>query len=351
MFDEILRNYGLDPAHYVITPFGTGLINRTWKLSTTQKPGYILQQINTAIFKQPGDIAANIRNLGNYLQQHAPGYLFAGALATQSGKDLYVDAEGRYFRLFPFIPRSHSVEVVRTPQEAFEAARQFARFTHLLSGFDCRRLHITIPHFHDLSLRFDQLTEALANGNPHRKQEAAGLIAYLKDQEPLVHTYEAIKKDPGFRIRVIHHDTKISNVLFDDQDKGLCVIDMDTVMPGYFISDVGDMMRTYLSPANEEVQELDTIDVREDIFTAIARGYLGELSGELTATEKDHFVYSGKFLIYMQALRFLTDHLNDDVYYGARYEGHNFIRAQNQAVLLQKYIAREELFHHIISTL
>ena len=120
MFDEILRNYGLDPAHYAITPFGTGLINRTWKLSTTQKPCYILQQINTAIFKQPGDIAANIRNLGDYLQQHAPGYLFAGALPTQSGKDLYVGAEGRYFRLFAFIPRSHSIEVVQTPQEAFD---------------------------------------------------------------------------------------------------------------------------------------------------------------------------------------------------------------------------------------
>lgn len=351
MFDEILRNYGLNPGQYEISPFGTGLINRTWRLSTPQKPCYILQQINTAIFKRPDDIADNIRNLGNYLQQHAPGYLFVGALPTRSGSDLYVDAEGRYFRLFPFIPRSHSVEVVRTPEEAFEAARQFAQFTRLLSDFDCSRLHITIPHFHDLSLRYQQFTQALATGNAQRIQETADLIDYLTKQEHLVHTFEAIRKDPGFRIRVMHHDTKISNVLFNEQDKGLCVIDMDTVMPGYFISDVGDMMRTYLSPANEEEQELSKITVRDDFFTAIARGYLGELTNELSATEKKHFVYSGKFIIYMQALRFLTDHLNNDVYYGARYEGHNFMRALNQAVLLQKFIARENQFNHIISTL
>jgi Ser/Thr protein kinase RdoA (MazF antagonist) len=351
MFDEILRNYGLSPDQFAITPFGTGLINRTWKISTSQQPCYILQQINTAIFKNPSAIAANIRNLGDYLQQHDPGYLFAGTLPTISGQDLYTDAAGGCFRLFKFVPRSHSVEVVHTPQEAFEAARQFALFTRLLSGFDASRLKITIPHFHDLSLRYRQFTEALIKGNALRKNEAADLIAYLQQQEQLVQVYEAIKKDPGFRIRVIHHDTKISNVLFDDHNKGLCVIDLDTVMPGYFISDVGDMLRTYLSPANEEEQDLQKIDVRDAIFAAIARGYMGELKNELTDAEKRHFVYSGKYMIYMQALRFLTDHLNDDVYYGARYEGHNYMRAQNQAVLLQKFIAREDHFNHIISTL
>jgi Ser/Thr protein kinase RdoA (MazF antagonist) len=351
MFDEILGSYGLTPDQYVATPFGGGLINRTWKISCAQTPCYILQEINTTVFKQPGDIAANIHNLGDYLQQHAPGYLFAGTLRTQSGKDLYIDKDNRYFRLFKFIPRSHSIDVVQTPEEAFEAARQFAQFTRLLSGFDCSRLKITIPHFHDLSLRYRQFMEALATGNTRRKLEAAELIDVLKAQEHLVQTYEAIKKDPGFCTRVIHHDTKISNVLFDDHDKGLCVIDLDTVMPGYFISDVGDMLRTYLSPASEEVKEMDAISVREEIFTAIARGYLGELTNELTATEKKHFVYSGKYMIYMQALRFLTDHLNDDKYYGARYEGHNFMRAQNQAVLLQKFTDREQSFNHIISTL
>jgi ketosteroid isomerase-like protein len=122
-------------------------------------------------------------------------------------------------------------------------------------------------------------------------------------------------------------------------------------MPGYFISDVGDMMRTYLSPVSEEEKDFQKIQVRNDFFTAIAQGYIGELNNELSETEKTHFVYAGQFMIYMQALRFLTDHLNDDVYYGAKYDGHNLIRAQNQAILLQQYNEKEELFNQIISTI
>lgn len=352
MFNSILTHYGLNPENYSVQAFGGGLINRTWTIcAPAQHPCYILQQINTSIFKHPEDIALNIRNIGTYLKQHYPGYLFAGALPTLSGQELHIDDNRQYYRLFPFIPKSHSIEVVHTPAEALEAARQFARFTHLLSGFDAASLKITIPQFHDLSLRYRQFTNALSNGNLQRVQACAELISYLQRQEHLVHTYERIKNDAGFRMRVIHHDTKISNVLFDENDKGLCVIDLDTVMPGYFISDVGDMMRTYLSPANEEEKDMNKISVRDDFFTAIATGYISELKNELTETEKQHFVYAGEFMIYMQALRFLTDHLNNDVYYGARYEGHNFIRAQNQAVLLQKYMAKATLFNQIITTI
>src|SRR5690606_24912784 len=138
------------------------------------------------------------------------------------------------------------------------------------------------------------------------------------------------------RIRVTHHDTKISNVLFDKDGKGICVIDLDTVMPGYFISDVGDMIRTYVSPANEEERDFDKIRVRDDVMDALTEGYLEFMGDELTATEKKHTRYSGMFMTYMQALRFLTDYLNDDVYYGARYDGHNRVRAMNQVRLLSE---------------
>ncbi|MEO7120146.1 MAG: phosphotransferase, partial [Ginsengibacter sp.] len=143
---------------------------------------------------------------------------------------------------------------------------------------------------------------------------------------------------------------KISNVLFDENNKGLCVIDLDTLMPGYFISDVGDMLRTYLSPVSEEEKYFAKIEVRDDYFINIAKGYLEEMHDELTATEKNHFVYSGKFMIYMQALRFLTDYLNDDVYYGAKYPEQNFVRTGNQLTLLQKLTEKEnELQNRVIS--
>lgn len=149
MLNNILTHYGLNPNQYTVRLFGSGLINHTWIVSTTtgEKPRYILQQINTAIFKHPEDIALNIRNVGAYLQQHEPGYLFAGALPTITGEYLYIDDNHRYYRLFPFIPNSHSIEVVHTPEQAFEAARQFARFTRLLSDFDTHRLKITLPQF------------------------------------------------------------------------------------------------------------------------------------------------------------------------------------------------------------
>jgi len=345
---QLLSHFALDPDKFTVQPFGSGLINHTWKVSATDGTDcYILQKINATVFKHPHDIALNMASLGSYLKQQYPHYLFAGALPTTSGDYLYEYGEHMYYRLFPFIANSHSIDKVNTPEQAFEAARQFARFTHLLSGFDTRLLKITIPQFHDLSLRYQQFTAALTNGNPQRIKSAAALINYLQQQHYLVQTYEHIRNDPGFRLRVIHHDTKISNVLFDDRYNGLCVIDLDTVMPGYFISDVGDMMRTYLSPVSEEEKEVELITIRDDFFAAIARGYMEELHTELTGTEKQHFVYAGQFMIYMQALRFLTDHLNNDVYYGARYEGHNYVRAQNQAVLLQQYNARSGMFNQM----
>ena len=139
-------------------------------------------------------------------------------------------------------------------------------------------------------------------------------------------------------------------MLFDENDKGLCVIDLDTLMPGYFISDLGDMLRTYLSPVSEEEKDYSKIEIRNEYFVSIVKGYLGELNDELTPEEKEHFIYSGKFMIYMQGLRFLTDYINNDIYYGAKYEDHNLIRTGNQFTLLQKLTEKEdELQQHVSS--
>ena len=205
-----------------------------------------------------------------------------------------------------------------------------------------------MPNFHNLTLRFHQFTSALENGNKARLLQSKELISFIKANKNIVDTYEDILQNPSFKLRVTHHDTKISNVLFNEEDKGLCVIDLDTVMPGYFISDVGDMIRTYLSPANEEEKDFSKIKIRGDYFKAIWDGYMNEMKDELSADEKSHFIYAGKFMIYMQAIRFLTDHLNNDIYYGAKYEDHNLLRAENQVVLLQQLIEKEEVLKRLI---
>jgi thiamine kinase-like enzyme len=185
-------------------------------------------------------------------------------------------------------------------------------------------------------LRYEQFDRAVHTGIGSRVRESRELITFLHGQRALVDTYIALTGDPGFSLRVTHHDTKISNVLFDDRDKGLCVIDLDTVMPGYFISDVGDMVRTYVSPASEEEADLPAVVVRREFYHAIHEGYLGVMGDVLSAAERGQFFYSGLFMVYMQALRFLADHLNGDVYYGARYKGHNYNRAANQVALLRR---------------
>ncbi|KIO74996.1 aminoglycoside phosphotransferase [Pedobacter lusitanus] len=346
MLDKILPLYGIQPVESDVQLFGDGLINRTWKI-TTQSKGYILQQVNQSVFKNPQDIDQNVSRLKSYLSKTHPEYLFVSPLSGSSGSSLIETSEG-YFRLFPFVENSHSLNVLNKKEEAYEGARQFGRFSRLLNDFDVKQLHITLPDFHNLSLRFDQFTYAVENASAERKEKSKDLIAFIMDHVDIVTTYKNIVERNEIPQRVIHHDTKINNVLFDQNNKGICVIDLDTVMPGYFISDVGDMMRTYLSAAGEEETDLSRINVRKDFFKAIYDGYMEEMGDVLTPTEKSYFIYAGKFLIYMQAIRFLADYLQNDIYYGEKYEGHNLNRTKNQITLLEKYLELEPQLENII---
>lgn len=347
MFQHVLAAYGLNEENCTIRAFGTGLINHTWKIES-QQGKFILQQINQDVFRNPVQIAENTGALADYLQQHYPNYLFIRPLPAENGDNLVHDPEKGYFRLTPFVNGSHTCDVVEKIEPAFEAARQFGKFTRLLSGFPAHSLHITLPDFHNLSLRYRQFETALANGNKDRIKQSKDYITAIRSFNGIVEEYTQILANPGFSLRVTHHDTKISNVLLDDKDKGLCVIDLDTVMPGYFISDLGDMMRTYLSPVSEEEKDFTRITIRDEFFKAIVHGYLGEMKNELSGAEIAHVVYAGKFMIYMQALRFLTDHINNDVYYGASYEDHNFVRAGNQLTLLQRLTEKENLLNEMV---
>jgi hypothetical protein len=350
MFEKIFTEFGFDAAKASVQPFGSGLINNTW-LVVHQQKDYILQRINQHVFKNPFDIADNSKVICEYVKEKYPEYNFICPFKTASKDEMIFIKDHGHFRMFPFVKNSRTIDVVKTIAQANEAAKQFGKFTVVLSGFPVKRLKITIPDFHDLKLRYQQFETAMQNGNKERIKEASETINFLKAQHDIVAISEKISKSDDFKKRVTHHDCKISNVLFDENDKGICVIDLDTVMPGYFISDVGDMMRTYLSVYSEEEKEISKIEIREDYFKGIAEGYLSEMGKELSRVEKDHFVYAGKFMTYMQAIRFLTDYLNDDVYYGSKYEGHNFIRATNQVMLLKKIIEKEQVLNEIIKSL
>ena len=341
MLESVLPSFGFNDNDLTLVPLGEGLINHTWKVSVSGNE-YILQRVNDHVFTKPQNIASNIRLIADYFTANWPSYHFVAPLVAINGEDLlYIPSSG-YYRMFPFVAGSHAKMVAQTPAQAYEAAIQFGRFTRLLCGLDISGLGITIPSFHNLGLRYEQFLTALENGNKDRITASTDLIEQVINNQSIVAVYTALLSDPQFKLRVTHHDTKISNVLFDGQDKGLCVIDLDTVMPGYFISDVGDMLRTYLCPVSEEEKDYSKIEVRDDFYKAIINGYKEEMKNELTEKENKYFFYAGKFMIYMQALRFITDHINDDKYYGAKYEGQNLVRATNQMVLLQRYLEKEK---------
>jgi Ser/Thr protein kinase RdoA (MazF antagonist) len=344
---EILREFGFDETTASINNFGSGLINNTWMVANGDM-NYILQRINHNVFKEPEAIASNIDAIGHYLAAVYPGYKFTMPVTTLGGSSLLYKPEKGYFRIFPFVEGSHSKDVVETPGQAYEAAAQFGRFTNLLSGFNVNKLKTTIPDFHNLSLRYKQFLYALKNGNTDRIRETTPLTKSLMSLADIVTSYERIISSDDFKLRVTHHDTKISNVLFDKDDKGMCVIDLDTVMPGYFISDVGDMMRTYLSPLSEEEKDFNKIEIRDQFYSALVHGYYDEMKDVLTESEQKYFFYAGTFIIYMQALRFLTDYLNNDVYYESKYPGHNLVRAGNQTVLLQRLLEKKKILENIL---
>lgn len=209
----------------VITPVQSGLINATWKVAAGSSV-YVLQRINTKIFRHPEWIDDNLRMVADYLQRVNPGYLFTAPVTTKNGNGLVQMGDDCY-RVFEWIKDSHTLDVVQNTELAREAATQFGLFTAMLGGFDANRLHITLPDFHNPNLRYQQFEKSLQNGNTKRMPAATDTIRYLQSQVNILERYNAFIRHPEAKTRVTHHDTKISNVLFGSEGKGLCVIDLD----------------------------------------------------------------------------------------------------------------------------
>jgi Ser/Thr protein kinase RdoA (MazF antagonist) len=348
-FDTILGAFGIAAAASP-RPFGSGHINHTFLVETETEHRYVLQKINIAVFNKPWDIANNLQRASAYLATHHPTYLFITPLPTLQGDELFV-LENDYWRLTPFVPDSLSFDEATTPAQAYEAARQFGLLARNLDGLDMAPFEPTIPGFHNLSWRYQQFEKALEEAPLDRKEAARQLIEGFLEKRAIVDTYESLLHNSDFPDRLMHHDTKINNVLLQaDTQRGLCVCDLDTLMPGKIISDVGDMIRTFVSPVSEESTAFDQVHVREAYYKALVDGYLSEMKHVLTETEKSAIFYAGPFLVYMQGLRFLTDYLNGDVYYPIKYPDHNLNRARNQMVLLQDLYRKEEVLQNMIQS-
>lgn len=333
---DIISQFLSQTDDLVVVPFGNGLIHSTYRVEKDGEPVFILQKMNTMVFKKPLDISSNLKHLSSFLISNDREVFFPLPVKTSNWED-YALYNGEYFRLTPFVKNSHSLDTCSSADEAYEAAFQFGRFTSAFEGMDVQLLKPAIPGFHDLVFRWEQFMQSLEKGNHERKKIAAKQISFVLENKHIVDRFKLILKSSQYRLRVTHHDTKINNVLFNPEGKSICPIDLDTVMPGYFISDLGDMFRTYLSPGSEEDTNLDNVFVRKEFYQAIVEGYTEKMSDILTADEKEIIAYSGEFMIFMQAIRFLADFLNDDIYYGIHYEMNNYDRTVNQLHLLESF--------------
>ncbi len=330
---SILKAFGLDSKNYQCDRITSGHINFTYKITGPRQ--FILQRINKNVFRQPEVVATNIRLAADHLSKECPDYLFLSNILSTDQKEMVYDEEGFPWRLFPYIDNTFTIDKVDSESEALSAANGFGKLTANLWSIDVSSFRETIPQFHDLSLRYDQFQTALKNATEERKENATWAINQCIVQQHLVERYKKLIASGELTLRVMHNDTKINNILFDRASrKAICVIDLDTLMPGYFIYDLGDMIRTFVSPVSEEEKDTSKIIFRGNIYHALIDGYFLAMGNRLTEDQKSLAPFAGYMMTYIMALRFLADYLNEDVYYQTHYPGQNLVRATNQLQLL-----------------
>jgi Ser/Thr protein kinase RdoA (MazF antagonist) len=320
----------------------SGHINDTYLIKTKEKPYFVLQRINNGVFKDvPGLIknkvliSKHIKEKLKHLSPKKQSRRILRFYMTTSGDSYYRDDEGNYWNLMHFIDKSVTHETVPNEAIAYEGGRLLGQFLNLTSDFEASQLTEVIPKFHDMSFRYWEFEEAKKLASSERLDIAKHDIELVENAKEEMHILQHLKASGDIKLRVTHNDTKISNVLFNKHDKGLCVIDTDTVMPGIVHYDFGDAIRTICNTAAEDETNLDLVEFNVDYYNAFTKGFLKKMEKSLTPIELKYLPLGAKTMIFIIGLRFLTDFLNGDIYYKTKYSNHNLDRAKNQFKLLQ----------------
>jgi Ser/Thr protein kinase RdoA (MazF antagonist) len=259
-----------------------------------------------------------------------------------------VDAGGETWRAYRFIENARTYDAVTSAEQAFQAARAFGRFQQQLASLPPPRLHETIPDFHHTPKRFAALEQAIAADAKGRAALARAEIEFARSRQSIA----GVLLGAGLPERITHNDTKFNNVLLDDTTgEAVCIIDLDTVMPGLALYDFGDMVRTTTSPAAEDEQDLSKVTLKFPLFEALVRGYLESAGGFLTPAEKQHLAFSGKLITFETGIRFLADYLAGDTYFKVHREGHNLDRCRTQFKLVESIERQEEQMNRTVESI
>ena len=353
--EKIIQQFQLENPVQLPEAIKVGIINESYRLKAATEGGksYFLQRINHNIFQDVEGLQRNIDCVTSHIRQLL---LEAGetdverkvlrVVPTRDGKLYYKTPEDDYWRVYVLIENALSYEQI-TPEGAYLAGKAYGEFQCQLASLDADTLVESISNFHNLEFRIQQLHEALANDAAGRKAATQDIANYLLERAERMCIAETLYREGKLPKRINHCDTKINNMLFDKDGNPMCIVDLDTVMPGFVLSDFGDFIRTAANTGAEDDPNLDNIHVNMEIFEAYAKGYLSTATF-LTDLEKSLLPYGCKRMSYMQAVRFYIDYLNGDTYYKIAYPEHNLVRTKAQIRLFQEQEAVEVQMQELI---
>lgn len=352
---NIVNKFAIKNEIGEIRPLKIGHINDSFIVDSKYQTGesYFLQKINHHIFKNVTGLQQNIKIVTDHLRKKL---VDAGEtnieqkvlqlIPNKDGKLFYQDSEGAYWRMYVNIKKTHSYDVI-TPALAYKAGEAFGNFQSMLAEISHDELIETIPNFHNMEFRLEQFREAVNANTAGRLEKTQWLVDEIESRSEEMCMPERLFREGKLPKRINHCDTKVNNMLFDENDEPVCIVDLDTVMPGFVLSDFGDFMRTAANTGAEDDENLENIGVNMAIFEAYTRGYLKKATF-LTLTELENLAFGAKLLSYMQMVRFFGDYLNGDTYYKIQHEQHNWQRSIAQFRLLQSQENQYEAMKQIV---
>jgi aminoglycoside phosphotransferase (APT) family kinase protein len=342
---EIISNFQISVDPDEVKVFGNGHINDTYLLKATDpdNPGYLLQKINHHIFKDVVGLTRNIWLVTNHLRDKIKESHDIDAekkvlrlIPAKDGSFYYKDNQGQYWRVYDYLAGTNSYDIVSTEKQAYEGGKAFGRFQSMLSDLDAGLLIATIPDFLNMTKRMEAFDRALSADAAGRVAEVQEQIQFVRQRAAEMCYFQSLAAVSTLPLRVTHNDTKFNNVLLDQNDEAQCVIDLDTVMPGYVAYDFGDAIRSIINTAAEDEADLAQIKLNIPLFKAYTEGYFKEASQFLLPLEIASLMKGVLLLPFMQSVRFLTDYLEGDQYYKIHFEGHNLQRTNAQIQLLRQ---------------
>jgi len=342
----VVKHFPVEGRFLDAAPYGTGHINDTfasrWDVDGTIVR-YIQQRINHNVFKNPPELMENIARVTRHLRDKLAAIPGSNVeretltvIPTVDGAACHQDEDGNYWRTYIFIEGAQTYDVCEGPRQAYEAAKAFGQFQKLLVDLPGPRLHDTIPYFHHTPRRFDALEQAIEADSANRCSAASAEIAFAMTRKESASLVTDLLESGGIPERITHNDTKLNNVMLDDEDgRGVCVIDLDTVMPGSALYDFGDLVRGTTRTSEEDEQDLAKVRFDIELFEALTRGYLETAGDFLTAAELENLVFSGRLITFTIGIRFLADYLAGDVYFKTHRPDQNLDRCRVQFQMIQ----------------